>query len=86
MDSVYDVKNDIAIDWKLKRSSVKREMLTVRADITKNELEQVFQQFGLDAESNPMNKHYVRCMHDQGTNISQQCIPFLGVHIGVYQP
>ena len=64
LDNVYDVKNYIAKNWELKRKSVKREILKAAPDFTKNEFENVLRQFGFEAESNPMNKHYVRCMHD----------------------
>ena len=50
--------------WKIKRSFLKRRVQKNIPDITKNELEYLYQLSGFDAKSNPMNKHYVRCMHD----------------------
>ena len=63
LDKAYDVL-ETASSWELKRKSIQRDIVEKLPDVTKNELESVFQQYGLDAESDPRNKHYVRCMHD----------------------
>ena len=64
LDKAYDPIKETAGRWKLKRSSIKRDVLKAVPDITKNECENIAWQYGLDAESDPRNKHYVRCMHD----------------------
>ena len=64
LDKAYDLKDHIASSWKYKRKDIQRELVKKVPDITKDELEYIFQLYGLDAESDPRNKHYVRCMHD----------------------
>jgi hypothetical protein len=64
MDEIFEIPKDKISSWRIKRNSTKRKLVKRLPDITKNELEWAFQQYGLDAESDPRNKHYVRCMHD----------------------
>ena len=58
----YDQKPEVM--WRLKRSSIKRMIQEEMPEITRNDLEYLYQLHGLETESNPANKHYVRCMHD----------------------
>ena len=86
LDIRYDYISNLYEKWGVKRCSLRRSLEKSRPNYTESGIDLVYNEFGLSNESSPRNKYYVRCMHDdQGTNISQQCIPFLGVHIGVYQ-
>tara|TARA_Y100000780_G_scaffold190095_1_gene177725 strand:+ start:827 stop:1117 length:291 start_codon:yes stop_codon:yes gene_type:complete len=64
LDKVYGHISDPFKQWSLKRDSLKRMVEKIKPDYYKSDLDLVYNQFGLPDESNPINKHYVRCMHD----------------------
>ena len=50
--------------WRAKRLTVEKRIAKESPGYTKFGLEKAFDVLGLSIESDPSNKHYVRCMHD----------------------
>ena len=64
LDSSWEFLSDPYSAWRAKRLSVKDELFKLNPGYTKSEINGVFYSIGLSDQSDPRNKHYVRCMHD----------------------
>ena len=64
LDDSYSFLSRASTAWSVKRQSVKTRLDKDNPGYTKSQLERAYDALVLSSESNPRNKHYVRCMHD----------------------
>jgi len=64
LDDDYGFLSSSVTAWAAKRQSVENRIAKETPGYTKFGLEKAFDALGLSIESDPRNKHYVRCMHD----------------------
>ena len=64
MDDSFGFLSSPVSAWLVKRTSVEIKIAKETPDYTKFGIELAYDALGLSIESDPRNKHYVRCMHD----------------------